>query len=76
MLVLVGSICHLVVPYSEVAQGTLLEFLMGYLPLEVMWGPSVVVALPLSVVALVEGRPCLRFRRVALGKLFPCCLDL
>ena len=34
--VLVGMICHLVIPHSEVAHGRLLGLLMGYSPSEVV----------------------------------------
>ena len=41
----VGTRCCLVGPPPDVAQGPLLESLLGYPPLEVVWGTSVVAAL-------------------------------
>ena len=42
-------------PNLEVAQGALIELLLGYSPLDVAWGPYDVVAFHLSVVSLVGG---------------------
>ena len=53
VLVLVGRICNFVGPTPEVAQGTLLGFLLGYTPSEVAWGTSDVAVLHSSAVALV-----------------------
>ena len=56
MSVLFLMVFRLVGPPLEVAQGELMELLMGYLPSD--------------VVSLVGGRPCLIFPKVALGTLF------
>ena len=55
MLFLVVIICCLVGPPSEVAQGPLLELILGYLPLEVAWEASSVKEFHSSVLSLVEG---------------------
>ena len=58
VLVLVGSICLLLGPPSEVAQGPLIELLLCYLPSEWVLGDYDVMELHLLAVALVEGRTC------------------
>ena len=58
VLVLVGRICRLVGSPYEVAQGPLLELLLGKPPSEVLWGPSAVVSLQSLVVSLVSGWSC------------------
>ena len=44
VIVLFGRRCCLVGPRLDVAQGILLEFLLGYSPSEVSWGNSDVAA--------------------------------
>ena len=58
VLVLIGIIFYPVVSTLEVAQGPILDLILGYPPSGVAWGDSDFAAFQLLVVALVEGRPC------------------
>ena len=58
VIILVGRTHRLVGPPLEMAQGKLLELLLGYPTLEVAWAASDVAAFHLLVLALVEGWTC------------------